>query len=158
VTAKAEIAKLRRCYFACCHTLGLDEDTRHAFNDSFIGLRSTRKWSLTNWRTAVAELQRTCGLEGVEAGQPHLRRMTNDESPMTDTGDWATAAQVWRIERLAEQIHWRAAGGLQLWIRKRMLAASPTMSTNWSGKLKELPRETASHIITGLRRWAAYAA
>ena len=155
MTAKAEIAKLHRCYFACIRTLGLDDDTRHDFNDSFIGLQSTTKWLLTNWRQAVAELQRMCGLKGVEPGQPHIKAGTPDED---DDGRWATAGQVAYIERLVGQIHWRAEGGLELWIRKRMLARSPTFSANWSGKLEELPRDVATHCILGLQRWARGAA
>jgi len=131
----------------------MDEDDRHAFNDSFIGLQSTKKWTLTQWRTAVAKLQSLTGMD-VAPGRPRLKH----DDTKSDGGDWATSKQVGYIEHLAERIHWRANGGLQLWIRKRMVADSPTFSVNWSGKLCDLPRETATKIIVGLQRWATMAA
>jgi len=157
-TATAEIGKLRRTYFACAKRLGMDANTRHAFNLSVTSRTdSTKRFQLSDWRDAVAELQTQCGRPNVAPGRPHLKAAPLDLDP--DAGDAITANQVGYIEQLAQRIHWRKTGDwradLGAWIRNRMMAKMPTWALNWSGKLEELPREFATNLILGLQKMGA---
>ena len=154
MTAKQQIGQLRKIYFACAKRLGLDEDTRHAFNGSVCGEPSTKRWQLGNWNAAVAELQRQCGQE-VEGDRPRVKAPHPGLPPNGGKGEessgpnaLATVAQIRYIEGLRDQIHW--THGFDRWVRKRVLSIAPFRATTWSGRLEELFKAEATAVVNGL--------
>ena len=148
--------KLRRAYFALCRELGLDDAMRRAFNERVAdGRRSTREFRLTDWRNAVAELQRLNGQE-TEPGRPRIRNRgagvgPGSTVPGTPGGfDAATAAQVETIESLERRIAWRKSA--VAFVRARVLV--PLRQMRWSGAWSGLARDEATKVILAMQKMA----
>ena len=152
MTAKAEINKLRRTYFACCKSLGIGDETRHELNAEWTvseqwprGKESTRKWTISEWRNVVAELQRQCGME-VTPGRPRVRMAGTDaQSP-----EMATGAQCAAIDELVASVHWRNSA--ESFVRQRLLV--PLRGANWDGRWESLFKGEATKVILVLRKMA----
>ena len=149
----------RKAYFALVRELGLTDDERHELNRSMTGHESTGRFDEADWRDVVAELQRLNGQE-TRPGRPRLKLPRPQvEDDMEDAfgseglpATAATAAQVRMIGDLARQIDWRAANGLELLIRRRVLHEASDRT--WHGELTTLDRGEASLTIRILQRMA----
>jgi len=146
---------LRRAYFALCKSLGMSEEDRHAFNLAFIGLESTKSWGRTEWKEAVAELQRLAGQRS-KPGRPRLRADKPSEVTVED-GLFATARQCEMIQDLCDQVEWRVGrqDGPRAYVLKHFLQdkkfelVKKRMGTEgWTA----LPRDVASGLIQALKR------
>jgi len=96
-----------------------------------------------------------------QVGEPSTRRMTHGqvdhcirqlryllgEEPHAPRAYWlATAAQVRKINKLAQRVTWRVS--LDAWIRGRQLTAF--RAERWDGHLRTLARSEATIVINGL--------
>ena len=139
-----DISSYRRAYFACCKALGLDDDTRHAFNYAMTGKYSTGDFSVEDWRVVLAELQRRTGAN-VTPGRPHVR---GDRGGTP--GGMITPAQLEFLTGLAAQITWTASP--EAFIRGRLL--SPARKAIWRGDFETLFRSEAAGAITAFKALA----
>jgi len=135
-----DVTPYRKAYFALCKKLGIDEDLRHDFNEAQTGNRSTKSWSVDDWRQVVAELQRRAGMN-VQPGRPRIRRGHETE------GDGITPGQLEFISALAAEISWSV--GVTHFIRGRLL--TPLRKANWDGRPETLFASEASNAIAALR-------
>jgi hypothetical protein len=137
-----DVTAYRRAYFALCKSLGLDDDLRHAYNLAQVGKSSTTKWTVSNWRAAVAELQRRAG-QNVEPSRPHIRGQRSAGRGQAVI----TPAQLEYISRLASQITWK--NSCHTFIRSRLL--NQFRRDHWDGALESLTGREASNVIAVLR-------
>ena len=150
---------LRRAYFALCKSLGMSEEDRHAFNLAFIGLESTKSWGRTEWKEAVAELQRLAGQRS-KPGRPRLRADKPSEVTVED-GLFATARQCEMIQDLCDQVEWRVGrqDGPRAYVLKHFLQNKQyELVKKRMGKeaWTALPRDVASALILALKRMRDY--
>jgi hypothetical protein len=118
------VEKYRRAWFALVRETGLCEEDRHWLQESLTGKPSSRTWSLEDWDRAVAALQRDLGQHN--DFHAHLKEDENDgkeEARRTLDNVWATPSQARFIERLADEIDWKAGRerGPFLYLRKSSL-------------------------------------
>lgn len=145
-----DIAPYRRAYFALCKSLGMSDDMRHAFNNALTRKPSTTSWTVTDWRDAVADLQRRAG-QNVKPGRPRLRGRASDpeRAQRVERAAPITAPQLEFISALASQIHWTTSAAA--FIRARLL--HPFRRDAWDGQFETLTRLEAANVITALRNW-----
>ncbi len=148
----AEISHLRRAYFALCRELGIDDDARHALNNSLTGKSSAKDFTPDDWNAVVADLQRQNG-QASQPGRPRLRsRRPPSSSPeSSDRFQPITDAQIATINRLSERITWRTSA--QMFVRKRVLV--PMRQLGWDGNISSLSRGEATSVILALSKLAS---
>jgi len=136
-------AQYRRKYFAMCRELGLDDETRHAYNESVTGRASTRDWDRSDWQAALGELAIRAGLE------PPLE---DGYGPVRHAEGRATYAQVRLIRELAWELRGYWTAGAEAYVRARVLTPQrgELRAARWSGRWEDLWPQEASAVIQGL--------
>lgn len=141
VVPEMDVTAYRKTYFALCRALAIPDDVRHEFNAAFVGKPSTTRWSVGDWRAAVAELQRRNG-QNVQPSRPHLRGGKDRATASL------SAAQLEYISKLAAQLTWKTS--VHAFIRARLL--HPFRREHWDGKIESLTAREAGNVITALIR------
>lgn len=142
-----DIAPYRKTYFACARRLGLDEETRHAFNHAQTGKWSTRDFTVDDWRLVVSRLQADAGMN-VQPGHPRIRGHGQE------FGGMISPAQLELVTALVDRITWRYSA--VSFVRSRLL--SQFRKASWSGRWEDLFRSEATAAISAMRRMTSAAA
>lgn len=140
----SEISDYRKKYFALCRDIGLDEDTRHAYNESVIGEASTRAWTKSQWQQAIHELEIRAGTAPPDEDDGY--------GPIEPVDGMATYAQCRLLCELAHELrgYWRE--GAAAYVRARVLEPQSSFrAMRWSGRWEDLWPAEASKAIQMMR-------
>lgn len=151
-------AKCHRTWFALVREAGILPEDRHAVQEEITGQASTKDWTKSDYRRAIAQIQRDLG----QHSDPHAHIKEDRTHGVADTpGTWATPQQADYIADLVDRIEWRVGpvayvcqhllAGDTMALRRESLKRAAEHGSGpplWS----HLTREEASDLIKALRK------
>ena len=99
--------KYRRMFFGLLKELRIPEEERHGVQQRLTGKPSTKDWTLQDWDSAVAQLQRWAG----NHDDPHAHvRADRPHGVAEEPGSWCTGPQADLVASLCSKVRWGGNG------------------------------------------------